>query len=213
MDPSYGYIYLIHDSFTKKVYIGQKKGSPEKTQKYLGSGRIITQIITKRKHHLSKRILGYCGTKEELDEAEKMCIEFYQSNNGRYGYNLSSGGEWGATFTGKKHTPETKLKMSKSMLGKKRSFESRQNMSKARKISHNTDATKKKISACKKGKKLSQEHKTKIGLSGRLPIDVMQILDMYYNKHLSMRKIAKLLNCSYSPIRQRIRFTEKYTCK
>lgn len=92
-------IYLIKDRLHNRCYVGQKKGQIEKSKDYFGSGKIISKICLKRKHHLEKIILGYCGTRETLNEAEKVCIEFYQSNDKRYGYNLASGGEGG--FVGK----------------------------------------------------------------------------------------------------------------
>lgn len=116
----YGYIYLIHDSFTNKVYIGQKKGTPENTQNYFGSGKTIKQIIKKRKHHLSKRILGCCKTKEELDDAEKICIEFYYSNVVQYGYNISDGPV--CSFSGHIHSKKSKQKISLAISGDKNGF-------------------------------------------------------------------------------------------
>lgn len=106
---SYGYIYLTKDLWTNKIYIGKHVCKTQKN--YYGSGIIIRQIIKKRKHHLEKRILGYCDTKEELNEMEKICIEFYNSTNPLYGYNLSFGGEGHKLH----HTQETKDKISKKL--------------------------------------------------------------------------------------------------
>jgi len=45
-----------------------------------------------KKHNFKWEILGYCKTYEELDNCEKECISFFNSNNKIYGYNLIEGG-------------------------------------------------------------------------------------------------------------------------
>ncbi len=100
----YGLIYKITDS-NKKVYIGQTTKIFD--DNYFGSGTIIRNIIKKHgKKNLKKEILGYCFSKEELDECEKECIDFFDSRNRIYGYNLKTGGSYG------KHHEETKIKLS-----------------------------------------------------------------------------------------------------
>lgn len=99
----HGYIYLILDQKTKKVYVGQKKGKIEDSKNYYGSGITIQQIINKHgTYFLKKIILGICYSKEELNEAEKECIYFFKSygkdgshHDNIYGYNLTKGGDGG----------------------------------------------------------------------------------------------------------------------
>ena len=112
----YGYIYLIKDHWNNKLYIGQKVGDPNKTTYYYGTGKIIQKVIKKRKHLLSKRILGVCNTKNELDKAEKICIEFFNVRNPIYGYNISIGGQDGF-FTGCTHLAQSKRKISLAVSG------------------------------------------------------------------------------------------------
>jgi len=45
MNNYYGYIYVTIDQKENKVYVGQKKGDPEKSLSYFGSGTIIKRII------------------------------------------------------------------------------------------------------------------------------------------------------------------------
>jgi hypothetical protein len=89
---NYGYVYLTKDHLTNKIYIGQKKGVHNNTKNYFGSGIIIRNIKKKRPQHLSKIVLGCCETPEELNEAEKICIEFFDAQNPIYGYNIAEGG-------------------------------------------------------------------------------------------------------------------------
>lgn len=89
----YGYIYLIYDQKNKKIYIGQKKGKIEKSINYYGSGKKIKDIIKSRgAYFLKKSVLGVCCSKEELNKAEIECIEFFNSTNTIYGYNIVLGG-------------------------------------------------------------------------------------------------------------------------
>jgi len=98
---SYGYIYLIKDHFTKKVYVGKTTNQSLKGIKnYFGSGKIIRQVIQKRGSiHLEKIILGWCNSEKLLNKAEKECIKFFQSNNRLYGYNILEGGQGGFIHT------------------------------------------------------------------------------------------------------------------
>jgi hypothetical protein len=135
---NYGYIYKTTCFKTNKIYIGQStyiKGSPY----YLGSGLLLTRAIDKYgKFFFKKEILGYCTSQKELDEAEIECIEFFQSTNKLYGYNIQLGGSGG------KHSQETINKMHKPKTSE-----------------HN-----KKVSEALKGKPKSKEHIEKNRIAG-----------------------------------------------
>jgi len=112
----YGYIYVIKDHLNNKIYIGKRKGHIEKSRNYFGGGKIIKKIIKKRKYHLEKIILGVCTSKFKLNECEKYCIAFFNSNNKLYGYNLSSGGDGGAAGIKRKFSDEHRKKLSEAKL-------------------------------------------------------------------------------------------------
>jgi group I intron endonuclease len=80
---------------------------------------------------------------------ERYLIKAYNSNNSKYGYNISSGGECGAsgrklsdetkrklriTHLGKHHTQETKLKLSKMRQGELNNFYGKHHTEQTRKI-------------------------------------------------------------------------------
>lgn len=113
---SYGLIYKATNLLNNKVYIGQTTMSLEKrcsihkwhsqTPKYKGHSYFIKSM---KKYGFSKfkwEVLGYCESREELNEAEIHCIDFFQSTNHVYGYNLSTGGDCGVA--GIKRPPRTK---------------------------------------------------------------------------------------------------------
>ena len=97
MSDYYGYIYVTQDQLTNKVYVGQKRGTVERTNSYLGSGNIIRNIIKKRgSYFLKKVILGYCYSREEIDAVEEECIAFFDATNKLYGYNIRKSSKFGS---------------------------------------------------------------------------------------------------------------------
>jgi uncharacterized protein YeaC (DUF1315 family) len=69
-------------------------------------------------------------------------------------------------WLGKKHTAETRLKMSLSAKGKVVSEHTKQLLSKINIGKHHTDESKKKMSLARKGKKFTMEHRKNLGLKG-----------------------------------------------
>lgn len=159
---SYGYVYLIKDHFTHKVYVGQSKVLT-KINSYLGSGKLIKQIVLNRPQHLEKIILGFCESKKELDDAEKICIEFFQSNNERYGYNITYGGR-GVNY---QRTKEHSKKISVALKGRKLSEKQKAQISNFQKGKtleeklgkEKAEIVKRKISSALKNRTFSRHHR------------------------------------------------------
>lgn len=60
---------------------------------------------------------------EEASSLEALYIAKYKTTNKRYGYNIAAGGVSAPTMTGKRHSEETKQKMSEAQRGKKQTEE------------------------------------------------------------------------------------------
>lgn len=132
------YIYVIRNSATGKVYIGQHKGSNLK--QYLqkkfyaaikGLGGKSYLYASMRKHPKevwSIEPLMEADTKEKLDRLERLLIALYDTRNPEVGYNICKGGEG---FTGT-HTEEWKKSQLKWMTGRPCSKETRAKISLAR---------------------------------------------------------------------------------
>ena len=132
MNNTIGYIYITKNVQNNKVYVGQSTRLDCKNN-YLGSGRIFKNAIKKYgKENFKKIILGFCESENELNDAEQICIEFFNSIDPIYGYNIRSGG------TNSKMSEATKEKIRASETGK-----------------IVTDATRRKISECKKRPKIN----------------------------------------------------------
>lgn len=91
----YGYIYETTCNPTGKKYIGLHK--TDKTtldEHYIGSGKLISRAINKYgKESFTCRILEWCETREELNQAEVKWISYYNADTSPYYYNITRGGE------------------------------------------------------------------------------------------------------------------------
>lgn len=107
----YGYIYKITNLQNRKVYIGLSTQIDNK--KYFCGGIYIKQAIKKYgKKFFKREILGFCNSKEELDLCEQECINFFNSSDKLYGYNLTNGGGCFGKF--RTFSESTKQKMSEN---------------------------------------------------------------------------------------------------
>jgi hypothetical protein len=118
-------IYLTTHVITGKKYIGKDVlNSPS----YFGSGAEIKQIIkTEGKSNLVKTILEYCDCKENLAKREEFWLQKFDAENNPLFMNRTN-----KAFGNSGLTEETKLKIKLSSLGKPKSTEARNNMSKGR---------------------------------------------------------------------------------
>lgn len=151
------YCVYMHISPSDKRYIGMTGQDPKKRW---GNGKCY-----KENSYLSRAIEKYGWdnfqhvileknlTMEEAQIKEIELIEFYQSSNRNFGYNIESGGRCSCL------AEETKKKISISHLGMKASEESKKKMSESHKGEkhnmyglHRSEETKRKISESNKGK-------------------------------------------------------------
>lgn len=109
-------------------------------------------------------------TEDEAKELEQRFIQWYDTANPNYGYNISLGGD------GSNHSEETKKKISEANKGKRHTEETKKKLSEShkgkvspRKGVKLSEETKQKLSKVHKGKKTSEEQKQKISntLKGR----------------------------------------------
>ena len=143
----YGYIYLVTNKVSGKIYVGQHKAEKFESW-YLGSGIHITNALKKYgRDKFSVELIDTAASKEELNEKEIYWIRELDSRNPNVGYNLAKGGA-----------------------GHRMSSDSRKRMSEARKRYCATEAGKEQLSKSMRGKKLSEEQKRKISnaLKGRV---------------------------------------------
>ena len=194
MDSKKYIVYKHQNYINNKIYIGITSEIPERRWRKNGQGyksnEYFYAAIKKYSwQNFSHEILFENLSRESACKKEQELIAFYKSNDRKYGYNLTNGGD-----SGKEFSIESCKKMSKAKKnqvpwnkGKKLPPLSDEHKEKLRKASsgknnpmygvrfcgkenhrfgkHCSEETKRKIAATKIGKNLIEEHKLKIGKS------------------------------------------------
>lgn len=162
--------YLITNLITGRVYVGITRNALHTRWRqhlyvaYRGVNTSLAKAIRKYgAAAFSVEEIACAATHEDLLILECLLIAQYQATSREFGYNLTDGGEsrakqtaeWSArqsaAATGRKHTDETKSKLSRLMKGHV-----------------NSPETVEKIKIAKIGYRHSDETKTKIGAANRL---------------------------------------------
>ena len=148
-------VYQHKNKINGKRYFGITSRKPEERwgcngRNYKSSPHFYSAIQKYGWDNFEHLILFEELTKEEACSKEKELIKQYDATNRDLGYNSTTGGE---TFT---MSEESKLKMSKSMMGNKNGLGKPCSFEKA-----------KKISDAQKGRKLTEEHKQKLSNSAK----------------------------------------------
>lgn len=218
----FGFLYKITNLINFKCYIGitTRKIIERFTvhcKDYSGCPKLRNSIQKYGKENFKIEIIGVF-LKDLLSLSEITAIKEYDSIY-PFGYNLTLGGE-AVTMTeetrkkisqatlGRKHSPETKLKMSASKAGRKNpnlsrkfSVETRKKMSDARMGKKLSAETRLRMSesrsgekSCFFGKKLSPEHRKSISIAARKRCEREKLLNipcnLLKNKSLKQKQIT-----------------------
>ena len=161
-------IYKVTNNVNGKIYIG-KHQTENPDDGYYGSGVAIKNAIKKYgKDNFTKEVLHIFESEEEMNmkEVELITEEFVSRTDT---YNMGVGGEGGAHFKGKTHTPETIAKIQNTIKSRPESLEAiRQGcikagkMSKGRKLSEQAKENMRQGALNRKSSIASEEHKKAI---------------------------------------------------
>ena len=160
-------IYCHLNKINQKRYIGQTSQDPSKRWGHGANYKNNKYFYNAIQHYgwdnfdhiiLQNNIL----TQQEANEKEKYWILFYKSNQKKYGYNLTDGGDHNYTFN-----EETRKKISEKLKEYYKNHPEEKekqikHLNEIRSLIKYSDEHKKKISEALMGKKLSEEHKRKI---------------------------------------------------
>lgn len=143
-----------HTCPNHKIYIGITSNKINRRWQngfgYRENKHFFNAILKYGWDNIKHEILFTNLTKEEACKKEIELIAFYKSNQSKYGYNSSTGGE--QPTTGRKLSDETKEKIRQAHLGLKRSRLSIEKTRKGNIGKHLTEELKKKLSEERKGK-------------------------------------------------------------
>lgn len=183
---SKAYIYKITNTINNKIYIGETT-KKDPIQRWYGHLRAINQgkgcpllrtaIQKHGKENFTFEVIRECSTEERYDLEKQMIAEY--NSLVPNGYNAIEGGIGGG-FKGKKHSEETKKKMSKATRDMHANMSSELKKEISRKISINNEKYKgnsrlisdelkeklrQRIRNLRLGKKMSEETRAKISNS------------------------------------------------
>ena len=179
------YVYRMYDVTEDKYYGGVRTcptGVAPEDDDYMGSSKLVKEKI-EAGNEFVKMVVAVYSTRQEANEGEHRYLEKHKAAQSENWYNqFNSYPNFFSDWTGRKHTEESKRKISKSKKGvppseKQQAGWERQ---KGRKLSKKTkfrmrlahinrppitEETRNKISEGRKGKKHTEESKRKIGKS------------------------------------------------
>lgn len=149
MEPIVNYSVYMHITPSGKKYVGITRLEPEKRWQG-GSGYRHNEYFTKaiKKYgwqNITHIVLETGLTAEQAEREERRLIVENRSNDRRYGYNLTDGGE-----TGKQLSDESRKRISEKKIGKPSS----------RKGKHHTAESKRKMSLSSMGRIMTVEQMT-----------------------------------------------------
>lgn len=159
-------IYKTTNTINNKIYIG-KHQTEDINDEYLGSGIALEKAIKKYgKQFFKKEILFVFNNENDMNQKEKELVteSFIASNKN---YNKGVGGQGGSHFKGKRHSEETKKRLSEIAKGQTFSDSARQKISEANRKRIVSEETKNKLSEkaklrfSKKGEKLKLSESVK----------------------------------------------------
>jgi group I intron endonuclease len=155
-------VYMHTNKTNNKVYVGITSRRPEKRWDY-GCGyrgqRYFYRAIQKYGwDNFEHIIFAENLTQDEACKMEICLIALYQTNNSKYGYNLSAGGDGGTT--GISWSDERRRHMSEKMKGRKISEETKRKISESHKGMRISEETRKKLSEQRIGESNSFYGKT-----------------------------------------------------
>lgn len=161
------YILYVHIAPNNKKYFGITCKSIKERWGIDGGGYKTQQLFWRaiQKYgwnNFQHIVLAENLSKEWACRLEQDLIWKYQSNNPKYGYNITAGGDG---TIGHKLTGESLERVRQAHLGKKLSEEHKRKISESEKGKIITEEHKRKISIANSGKKLSEEHRKRLSES------------------------------------------------
>lgn len=187
-------IYKIINLINNNYYIG-KHQTKNINDSYMGSGKLIQLAIKKYGiENFKKEILYDFDNEEEMNQKE---IELVTEDviNDKCCYNICKGGEGGPHFKNKRHSDETKKKLSIKCKGHKLSNEARSKISKSNKNRIITEETRKKLSNSAKRSYKNDNIKIKISNSVKEYFDKIGRKNIPRIKHYPICEITINKKC------------------
>lgn len=193
-------IYAIQNLINNKIYVGSAIRLSYRWKNHKIELRLKRHINIYLQsawdkyweHQFEFKVLEYIEDISKLIEREQYWIDYYNSANREFGYNISP---TAGSCLGVKHTEETKAKLSILRKGKSRSEEAKQAIKEGwKKRGPITKETKAKMRAAQLGKKHTEEFKKK--MSERLKGNQFNTGRKQSTEHIATRLASISVPCS-----------------
>jgi group I intron endonuclease len=158
-------VYKITNTINGKMYFGITRTSIKKrwTQHKCNAIRkpyyLYRSIIKYGIEFFTISVVKFCSNEKEMYDLEKRCISQHKTNNRKYGYNHSTGGE--ISSIGRTLSVETKSKISNYQKSRKRKPHSEETIKKMREKAKGRKVCRKAIENSAKKRKGKKAHNTK----------------------------------------------------
>lgn len=187
------YVYCHINNFNGKRYIGLTKQTPEirwgaQGVNYKSSPHFYSAIQKYGWNNFTHKILYSDLTRKQACQKERELIQYYKTQNNKYGYNIMEGGDAPSIPVSVRKTISLKLKGNKNNLGHHCSYEKRN-----------------KISKSQKGRKLTEEHKKKLSVAAskrHTPCSEAKRQCLINNYPYKKRVYCQELNKIYSSVQE-----------
>ena len=184
------YVYCITNLINGKRYIGKSNYPEARWRKHQRSvdGYYLHSSI--RKYGIDNfefEVIAEFSSEEAAFLAENKLIAILRTNDKNRGYNLNEGGRGGSN-----PSPETRKRMGQANIGRKHTEEWKQQNSARQKGKIRSEETRKNIAAGLLGKKLSDDHRSKLRGKKRNPEQVENIRRSIIGRKMSQETRDKM---------------------
>ncbi len=184
------YVYCITNLINGKRYVGKSNCPEARWKKHQRDASRYHLHSAIRKYGIDSfefEIVAEFSSEEAAFTAETKLIRILRTNDRNHGYNLNEGGRGGIN-----PSPETRKRMGQANVGRKHTEEWKQQNSVRQKGKSRSAETRKNIAAGLLGKKLSDEHRSKLRGKKRNPEQIENIRRSIIGRRMSQETRAKM---------------------
>lgn len=213
------HVYLIHNVLNNKVYVGKTKDPAKRWRKHMETALSSRKDHKFYLHHALKKygtdnfvftVIQQFSTEAEQDLAEKYWIQYFNSRDSKFGYNLTDGGEG---CVGRILSQSTKNKISETLKGHDVPEKTREKIGDSLTGFRRSQEFKNKVSQGMMGRVLSDSSRQKIGVgvsgenNGSSKLNEQKVKEIRKLSSLgwTTEELIKLFNVSDKTIRNVIR--------
>jgi group I intron endonuclease len=182
-------VYVITNLLNQKSYVGKANNPKKRWRNHVFNSKsehprsVIASAL--KKHGVGNftfEVVAEFSSEDDALVAEKHWISRLHSNQQSFGYNLDAGGHGGKTLT-----PETRQKISRALMGRKKSDNHRASMSAAKKNVTTSPDHLAKLIASNVGRPKSLETRRKISVANKGKVRTPEQVEALSKAHMGYK--------------------------